>query len=286
MTIRKNPFIRFPLAALLAVCITACGQDVAVVGSIQTTTGAPGPGDTPRDITRSEDRPTDILAAGDGGDMTFDGGQGSNTRVEPADVLDGCGDSLCASNETAQSCPADCDPGAAALSYCFAEKCVPELAACEDEEQCTKLLVCIATGEAASKCRNFSKLEGQNFSDTALALLKCGSLACYGYAGPPAGSCGDGVCSVGEKKQCQQDCDPPATPVCGDSFCQVATENRANCPEDCFDGKSFQSCFEQLCPGPAADCAILPGCIDSLKCSGACTSNVCAAKCVASISIA
>lgn len=225
--------------------------------------------------TVSADGGTTVSSDG-GATVNSDAGAAADTAA-PQTSTD-CGDGVCGIDESSAFCPKDCDSGASALSYCIAEKCVAEVQACLTDLSCQKILICIATGTKVATCLQNSEITGQNSSAIRSALLKCGNLACFGYQAPFS-QCGDGVCSVGEKKACQKDCKPPKVPVCGDSFCQSATETRENCPLDCWDGPAFKSCFETKCPGPAADCKILLGCSESLACAAACSSNVCVDAC-------
>ncbi len=53
-----------------------------------------------------------------------------------------------------------------------------------------------------------------------------------GVSSAAIGVCGDGICTVGERVGCPQDCPP----VCGDNVC--CWETQAECPTDCYRGDS------------------------------------------------
>ena len=235
---------------------SGCGNDVAVVGPQEGTVGS-------GDVTSTADSAVDPTRPSDAKTVTM-----------------GCGDGVCDGAESAAFCPQDCDPGAALINYCYAKECPEQLQACLADTQCPSFLVCSATGEKASTCLQQTKPAVGGTTDATLELVQCGNLACFGFAGPAPGQCGDGVCSVGEKKDCQKDCKPPEVAACGDSFCQSPSETRDSCPEDCWDGPGFQSCMETKCPGPLAQCNKVNACAKSLACAAQCTSNVCVTACI------
>jgi hypothetical protein len=131
-----------------------------------------------------------------------------------------CGDGICAEDENAQNCPADCD-AVCGDSYCT-----------HDENASTCPEDCVASCGDGYCTHNET-----NETCPADCPADCGD----GYCDPetetaancPADCdavCGDGYCTHNETNEtCPVDC--PAD--CGDGYCDPETETAANCPADC-----------------------------------------------------
>ena len=155
-------------------------------------------------------------------------------------VTPGCGDEVCAGDETCGTCPQDC--GGCAGDCCSANGS----AGCGSSD--CMVTVC----EIAPHCC----LDDWDSECAALAAGICE--VCE--AGP---ECGNGQCEAGETQDnCPVDCGGMGNPFCGDGECN-ANETCAQCEQDCGG-----------CAGECCEANSSPGCEDTVCQQFVCNENL------------
>jgi hypothetical protein len=132
-----------------------------------------------------------------------------------------CGDGICAADENANTCPADCD-AVCGDNYCTHDEnasiCPDDCEAVCGDGYCTH-------DENAENCPDDCDANcGDGYCTGDETRLTCPT-DCEAV-------CGDGYCTDDENAQnCPTDCDDE----CGDGYC-TGSEDTNNCPEDCGTG--------------------------------------------------
>jgi hypothetical protein len=202
---------------------------------------------------------------------------------DPADIphgdrsgCRGCGDGVCYSDETCDSCPEDCG------ICCGNKACEPEYgedcATCElDCGPCCGNGACEAgRGEDCGTCEldcgpccGNGTCEAGRGENCATCSLDCGSC------------CGNGVCEAGRGENCAT-CSADCGNCCGNGLCESGQgENCATCPGDCGNccGNGLcESARGETCSTCPSDCGVCPTCGDG-TCDSTEDCTSCAADC-------
>jgi hypothetical protein len=188
--------------------------------------------------------PQDCGLASYCGDGTCDRDETKYNCVTDCGLAPYCGNGKCDNTETKYSCPLDCgNPKCARPTGEEADEICRnrEILICDDGLWDFKKSVqcCVNTD-----CEDGYKCEYNR------CVLK--SQVAYTYSRPaqPAYYCGDGSCSNGETcVTCKTDCGLCYS--CGDGVCNLQTESRDSCPQDCgeparhlIELSSTDECFE------------------------------------------
>lgn len=144
-----------------------------------------------------------------------------------------CGNGICESGESNQTCPQDCKNNLCGDGFCAND---------EDSSTCPADCYC-----GNSQCENTESSE--TCPQDCPVKVRCGDGKCDNQHGenrancpsdcPPV--CGDGLCEGGEYHDtCPQDCpdtdtpDQPYEPICGDGVCDTTYgETEQSCEKDC-----------------------------------------------------
>jgi hypothetical protein len=178
-------------------------------------------------------------------------------ETDPYAEQPACGDGVCDSDESCDSCSTDCgeceesfcgdgacDVAAGECEYCpedCAPACGPAICGdgiCDGDETCADCPD--DCGQCPAVCGNG---DCEPTEDCASCEADCG--ACDS-------ECGDGTCAPDEDcTSCEEDCGP-CGPVCGDGVCE-APEDCASCEVDC--GPCGGTCAHSPCEqgGPLAE---------------------------------
>jgi len=126
-----------------------------------------------------------------------------------------CGNDICESNESPETCPADCGK--------------PDGLTCARDDEC-------ANGFCVHNvCASFPYIENDGFCDleegenckNSVSDCACGPNERCDIQGICSTYCGNGVCEESERGICKQDCE-----WCGDAVCSEK-ESCSTCPQDC-----------------------------------------------------
>lgn len=181
-----------------------------------------------------------------------------------------CGDGWCQDPESPPTCALDCDASAVAAFACVKAGCGSPVAACLAAPACASALdsAMSCLGECQSgpcdNCKTSLKMQGGSAGS---AVANCGFSGCAGAT--PAQLCGDGECGAKESStSCPYDCQGGSAAVCGDGTCSAGEPT--TCPGDCKpgevcgDGQCAAGESAATCP---SDCKTAPYCGDA-TCQG------------------
>lgn len=198
----------------------------------------------------------------------------------------GCGNGVCDADETAATCPQDCEESSGAV--CGNGTCESGESPQTCPQDCQQASSCgdgvCGDGESPQTCpqdcvdKNVTCGDGVCSYDE--SIESC-SKDCY---------CDNGTCDAGESHEsCPEDCSKPVR--CGDGVCD-AGESRLNCPKDCppvcGDGSCEVGEYPDTCPEDCKSEGGDPDPVEPVCGDGVCEESekeTCAADCEPEVSL-
>jgi hypothetical protein len=246
-------------------------------------------GDSAVADTTGGEASTDAAADGSAwADSAAGDGAGADATAQDIAIVAVCGNGVCESGESPQTCNQDCKL-LTTLTSCIAQQCATGYQACLANVACAKAVDCMIVCGSNTSCAHacLGSPGGGSLPQTA-ALSSCAvASGCL----PAPSVCGNGKCESDETATtCAKDCAPPPPPaVCGDGKCE-APETVTSCAKDCAPPPPPVVCGDGKCEAPetatscAKDCAPPPpppAVCGNGKCEAGETSVTCAKDCPA-----
>ncbi len=171
---------------------------------------------------------------------------GQNNNCFSGTTTPTCGNGVCDSSETYQTCPQDCPAPINSVEACIAKACPADWQTCSSNPTCYSAAQCMEAGGSLLQC-----VKDFNTGQILYSVIQCAqNNKCLNGGGTSTNSC-QGLCGKtlpGSTCQCDATCKKlnnccsdydalcaaPPPSYCGDGVCSAKSgETPQNCPMDC-----------------------------------------------------